>query len=546
MKARWMTLGLVLALASGTPAMAAQDKDLPASLDDLFALDEEDGKAGAGKPAADALPPSRDALFELAPAAARPPSADTAPLPARRDDLFGLPPAEPGLAREPVSPPSRDVSFAAAPAEPVASARAPADTSASRWRGFFQGELAYHDRGPAHWSKAMGRLELGTQGRLAQGGKWKLSGRVDYNAIFDLDDHYARAVRKDQRAEFQVRESYVDFAAADLEWRIGRQHIVWGEMVGLFFADVVSAKDLREFVLPDFQVLRIPQWAARAEHFGDDFHAELIWIPFPSYNEMGRPGVPGGKAGADYFAYPAVPLWDGGNRVVPNVLTWHEPAHRLSHTNYGLRLSTLRNGWDVAGFLYSSMDSMPTYRLQGKTLIAPGFVSYDYRAEHRRIHQAGGTLAKDLGPFVLKGEAIYTHGRRYNVRDPLDPDGLVRQQTLDWVVGFDFNPGADTRINTQVFQRIYFDHDDRIVPDRVENGFSLLANHKFAHNWTIDALLVHSLNRSDWMFRPKLIWNFRQDWRMTLGADIFGGPDDGFFGQFDKRDRVYGELRYDF
>jgi len=234
--------------------------------------------------------------------------------------------------------------------------------------------------------------------------------------------------------------------------------------------------------------------------------------------------------------------------VIPNFLSWDQPSNKLSNTNYGLRLSTLRNGWDVSGFLYSSMDSAPTYRRVNRTVAGP-VVIYDYRAEHRRIHQAGATLAKDLGPFVLKGEAIYTHGRSFNIRDAADPGAngsLVRQPTLDWVVGLEFTPGADTRLNTQLYQRIHPDHDARMIPDRVESGASLLVNHKFAHDWEVDALLIHSLNRSDWLFRPKLIWNFEQNWRMTFGADIFGGPADGLFGQFDNRDRMYGELRYDF
>jgi hypothetical protein len=51
------------------------------------------------------------------------------------------------------------------------------------------------------------------------------------------------------------------------EFRLGRQHVVWGELVGAFVADVVSARDMREFILPEpeLQMLRIPQWAARAE-----------------------------------------------------------------------------------------------------------------------------------------------------------------------------------------------------------------------------------------------------------------------------------------
>jgi hypothetical protein len=255
---------------------------------------------------------------------------------------------------------------------------------------------------PDHWSKVTGRLELGTQGRLAQGARWKVSGRVDYNAVYDLTDFYQSQVRDDQRAEFHLRETYVDFSAADWEWRVGRQHIVWGEMVGLFFADVVSAKDLREFILPDFQILRIPQWAARAEYFNNDFHAELIWIPIPSYDKVGKPADfsrPG--SGADFYPYPP------SSAGIPTILKEDKPSNSLSHTNYGIRVSKLTQGWDLSGFYYSSMNNYPTwYRNLGTTTFTP---------KHDRIWQLGGTLGKDMGNFVLKAEAVYTNGRRPNL-----------------------------------------------------------------------------------------------------------------------------------
>ena len=528
-------------LALGTPLLAtAQGAEAPVSRDALFDLEPIKEKTVAPTPAAaPEMPSSKDALFDLEPVkekTAAPAPVGTPEIPISKDALFDLPPPSEGttVTTTPVKAESKEALFGDIPGATVKE-----EKKSAAWNGFFQGELARTFADPDHWSKATGRLELGKRGRLDNGMQYKISGRVDYNAVYDINDFYASAVRKDQRAEFHLRENYLDFSSGDWEYRLGRQHIVWGEMIGLFFADVVSAKDMREFILQDFQLMRIPQWAARAEYFKDDYHAELIWIPFPSYDEVGKPFDPAtGRYGSDFYAYPATPLG-----IAPMVLGETKPASRLSNTNYGLRLSRLTHGWDMSGFLYSSMSSSPTAYAVDKTTI-PGV--YQYQLRHDRIHQVGGTLAKDMGGFVLKAEAIYTGGRRYNVTDAADPDGVVKQNTLDWVLGLDFNPGIDTRLNTQFFQRIYFDHNPNIIPDRVENGFSLLVNHKFSDALEAEALVVRSLNRSDWMFRPKLNWGFQPNWKLTFGLDVFVGPPTGIFGQIDNMDRIYTELRYDF
>lgn len=478
------------------------------------------------------MPMSRDALFGVAPEPATPAKQEAAP--ATKDDLFALEPVadKPQQAQPDAAlPATRDALFA--DDVPAKGEQKPeADTrTAFPLRGFFQTEFARTYADPEHWSKVLGRLELGTQGRFGQGVRWKLSGRMDYNAVYDLTDFYQKQVRDDQRLDFQFRETYLDFSTGDVDWRVGRQQIVWGEMVGLFFADVVSAKDLREFVLPDFQTVRIPQWAARAEYFKNDFHAEIVWIPFPSYDEIGKPRnflQPG--SGADFYPYPPT--------IAPTILGEEKPDASLGHTNFGGRVSTLASGWDLSGFYYSSMNSAPTFYRTGPNTFTP---------RHDRIWQVGGTLAKDFRDFVLKAEAVYTDGRRYNLRTDLtDADGVVVQNNLDWVVGLDFNLTSDTRVNTQLFQRYFFDHAAGIVPDRAENGLSLLVNHKFSGNWEAEALLVHSLNRSDWMLRPKASWGFRRDWKLTFGLDMFGGPPDGLFGQYDNQDRGYVEVRRDF
>jgi len=483
--------------------VAAKDDGLPLAKDDLFGVTPEVEKGVQPVPEPEgALSTSKDTLFGIEPSSGK----AEKELPASKEGLFNQEPATQIAKAEQGLP----------------------------LQGFLQTKLAYTYSDPDHWSYVLGRLELGTQGRLGNDVKWKVSGRAEYNAVYDLTNFYSDSVREDQRTKFRFGETYLDFSTGSLDWRVGRQQIVWGEMVGLFFADVVSAKDMREFILPDFQVLRIPQWAARAEYFKNDFHAEVVWIPFPSYDLVGTPfELAKTGAGSDFYPYPVSPAG------IPLVMDEKKPGYGLDHTNYGVRLSQLSHGWDVSGFWYSSMDSQPTFY---RDAINPQV----FYPRHDRIWQAGGTLAKDLGTFVLKAEAVYTDGHSFNVTDLLDSDGVVKQNTLDWVVGMDFNPTTETRLNAQLFQRIFFDHAPNILFDQYESGISLLVNHKFPHNWEAEALLIHSLNRSDWMVRPKLTWGFQPNWRLDLGVDVFGGPPTGLFGRYDNQDRVYTELRRDF
>ena len=453
--------------------------------------------------ASDGVPAGMEDLFADPPAATEAP-VDSAPMPAldaQLEDLFGTG-GEDG----------------AAPAAPAVT-------------GFFQSELAYSTASPSHWSKFRNLLEIGTGGDLDNGMRWKLSGRLSYDAAFDLEeDFYPAAVRKDRRREARLHETYLDVPAGDWALRLGRQHIIWGEMVGLFFA-VVSARDMRQFVAQDFELLRIPQWAVRAEHFGETVHLDAIWIPYMTYDEIGRPGD-------DFYRLPVPPA--PGHNVA--ILGEQTPANTLSNSAFGLRLSRMINGWDLSGFYYRSMDAAPAFTrtVVGNTLV--------FQPEHFRIQQLGATLSKDVGrSLILKAEAVYTLDKRFSVTDLNDPDGLVKQDMLDYVIGLEHTFDSGARINVQLFQRWFPDHVDSMVPDEVESGYSLYATTEWLNGKLRPELTwIQGFNQGDWMARPKLTWHFAPNWRAALGADLFNGRPTTLLGQFDDADRVYAELRYSY
>ena len=402
-----------------------------------------------------------------------------------------------------------------------------------RVEGFFQSELAYTTPNPEHLSKFRQTLELGVSGQWRPGLKWRVTGRFAYDAVFDLNDYYPDSVREDQQLEAMVRETYIDLSAGDWDLRLGRQHIIWGEMVGLFFADVVSAKDLREFILPDFNYLRIPQWAGRAEYFRGDFHGELVWIPYQTYDEIGVPG-------AEFYPYPAPPPPGYGYTIEPE----HRPDPSAQNAGYGVRASYLFSGWDLSAFYYQSVDAEPYFSRRIVTTPAPAYI---YTPDHDRIRQFGGTLSKDFMASVLRAEVIYTKDRWFGVDDVTDADGVVRQDTLDYVIGIEYLLPKESRLNLQWFQRWYPDHDPALSQDKLESGITVYASTKFrSGHIEPKVLLIGSLNRRDWLATPGVIWHLGGHWRMTLEADLFGGDVYGLFGRYRDKDRFNAEVRYMF
>lgn len=481
-------------------------------------------------PATKSVPPAKVAAADPPPPAAKTaatPKEDDLPL--SKDDLFGLDKPEPAESK----PSAPTAAAAAAKADQKAEEKSGA--SGLRLKGFWQSELAYRYHEPGQWSRAVNRLQVGTEGSINATTKWKANLRLDVDPLYYGTDNYPDLVKDDQKLNLLIRETYLDTSAGGWDFRLGRQNIIWGEVVGLFFADVVSARDMRDFVLPQFDVLRIPQWAVRAEHFGSRFNVELIWIPLPSYDNIGKPG-------SEFYPFPSDAAVPGANLAF---LDPQKPSSKPANSNAGIRLSTLAAGWDLSGFYYSSLDASPTFY---RDILPTPTPTVQYTPRHDRINQVGGTVTKDFGGGVLRAEAVYTTGRSYSVSRLDAANGVVQLDTLAYILSADFIPMRDLRLNLQFFQTRFLDYDPTllVLVDKNESGVSGLLAYEMEHGLEPQILIIQSLERAESMVRPRLTWKPEKNWRLALGADIFSGPARGYFGRYDNRDRVYVEARYTF
>jgi hypothetical protein len=401
-------------------------------------------------------------------------------------------------------------------------------------KGFFDGLAAYTTSGPTHWSRAVGRLQVSASGAFGSNITWKLGGRVDLDPVYFSSDFYLDPVKKDQRADFFYRENYIDFSAGDWNLQVGAQQIVWGEVVGIFVADVVSARDLREFLLPSFDIIRIPQPAVRAEYTSGDAHLEFVWIPVPAFDNIGKPG-------SDF--YPVRLPSPATSDIAALFRDPVTPRRTIENSNYGVRANATVNHFDIAAFYYRSSSAQPTFYPTATGDPAQPVV---FEPRYDRIWQAGGTLSKDLGDAVLRTEMVYTHGQGQTLAVSSLPIGVVTKSTFDYAVSVDFSLPGDTRLNIQGFQRVFSGGTPSDLAVKTDGfGASIFVSTKLGR-FEPQLLWLHNFKDAGGLIRPRLNWSVARNTMLGVGMDIFTGPDDGFFGRYNNRDRVYAEVRYDF
>ncbi|MBK7082383.1 MAG: hypothetical protein IPH55_17205 [Betaproteobacteria bacterium] len=424
------------------------------------------------------------------------------------------------------APASRDALFGDAPSE----------SQDAKLSGFYEFTPAYTYGDPKHWSRAANRLAVDARGDLGSGVKWKLGARVDVDPVYMGSNFYLQDVKENQRVTAIWRENYLDFDAGGWDFRVGAQNIVWGDVVGLFFADVVSARDLRDFLLPSFDVIRIPQWAARAEYSTGDSHVELVWVPVQAFDNIGKPG-------SDF--YPAPLPSPTPSNVAAVFQNPDRPSSSLGNSAYGFRANTLVGGWDIAGFYYRSFSSSPTFY---RELTGVASQPLTYQPRYDRIWQAGATFSKDFGSMVLHGEAVYASGQNYGTLDSAPPNGVVSRSTVDWIASLDVPLSEiEGRTNFQVFQRIYLDGgDDAVALKSGSLGVSAFVSAKFGGVWEPQLLWIQTFGGGGGLVRPRLNWTPVTNTSLSAGVDIFTGSSDGYFGRYRNRDRVYVEVRYAF
>jgi len=336
----------------------------------------------------------------------------------------------------------------------------------------------------------------------------------------------------DNSLELGLRQAYIDLYFSWMDLRVGKQQVIWGKADGVFITDVVSPKDLRESLLPDFEEIRLGVTAVKADFYIGEHTIELIWMPMftatamPGQGSMWRPAA----------TLPPGAALDTSRQEVPLALENSEVFARYSVMSSWGDLELVGGWmWDDDPAMHRTVTMDPETGQPGVT-ITP---------EHHRLPMGGLSFSTDAGPFVLKTEGAYYHDKRFQTMSPSDSDGLVEKGYVHWMVGatvklWEINTGL------QYIQRTIIDHDDSQVDDPFEHTVTARLSVDFLRE-TLHLSLFSYIGIEPWnaLVRPTISYDFPGGIQALVGTNLFFG-DEGPFGQFDSNDMVYAKLKYSF
>lgn len=337
----------------------------------------------------------------------------------------------------------------------------------------------------------------------------------------------------DRELELGLREAYMDMYFNNFDLRVGKQQIIWGKAEGVFITDVVAPKDLREFLLPDFDEIRMGITALKLNYYFGNSTLEAVWTPVFTPTQMPESG----SIWQPQMDFPALVSFDHSRSEI-------DPS--LKNSEVYLRFSTMASGFDyelVGGYFWYDDPAMHTIRhFDPQT---QQLASLTLMPEYHRVTMAGGSISTPIGPFLLRAEGAYYSGRYFQTTNPMVQAGKLKKDNLHYMAGLDYNLWGIT-LSAQFIQEYILDYEAGMQNDELDNTMTFMAKKDFLREklW-IELFSYIGINNEDALIRPKVTYNFADGFELLGGANIFLG-DNGRFGQYKDNDMLYVKLKYSF
>ncbi|GBE00561.1 hypothetical protein BMS3Abin07_02616 [bacterium BMS3Abin07] len=357
--------------------------------------------------------------------------------------------------------------------------------------------------------------------------QFKLDVGSDPFRLFSKTDFYYDHI--DDDADLEFRELYLDYTSAYFDVRAGRQIITWG-LGDMVFINDIFPKDYEAFFSGrPLEYLKKGIDGIKMGLYPDFLSIDIVVIPFFEPNNF--PG-----SGRFWMFDP-----------MPDIARSEEkPSVTLENTEVAVRLYRDVAGFDAALYFYRGFFRNPS--MIPDNPLAPSKLTLFYP----KLSVYGASLQGRAFDGVMSLEAGYYDSRQD--RDGTDP--VIPNSGARFLTGYQRQLWEDFTVGVQYYGEYMADYAnyEKNLPD----GFPGQKRYSDLFTVRLTQLLMHqtlrlsyfsfwSLSDGDYLINPEIKYSFTDSIWTAVGASLFGGGEKwSQFGQFDKNDNVYVQVRYEF
>jgi len=321
--------------------------------------------------------------------------------------------------------------------------------------------------------------------------------------------------------ELELKQLYIDVFFTSFDLRIGKQQIIWGKGDGVFITDLVSPKNLSEFILPDFDEIRTGLTALKTDFYAGSSIFEFVWVPV--------------------FTPTAMPDSDSIWNPMPFEIkdeNRKDVSKKLENSELFFRYSRLGSALDF--------EIVTAWMWDDDCSLEYDYGSGDITSSHNRIAAAGGSFSYPLGGVVIRGDGAFYTGKHFTPDfAPANSGKPIEKNYFHYLGGIDYTL-FDINLSSQFIQKVILDYEDVIAEDEIKNTVTFLAKKDFLRETlNLELFAYYGLNNSDWLLRPKVLYDLSDSVEIIFGSNLFFG-DSGDYGRFDSNDMAYTKVKYSF
>ncbi|WPE16465.1 DUF1302 family protein [Candidatus Thioglobus autotrophicus] len=354
--------------------------------------------------------------------------------------------------------------------------------------------------------------------KLDNGNKIKGNLKSAHDFIYDLDGSNYTATPSGYENEINLNELTLEGSLnSKLDFKVGRQIVVWGKSDSIRITDVLNPLDNRIPGLVDIKNLRLGRTMSKLDYYVDEYNFSAIALHENRFTE--NPAQY-----SDFKSAADKPT--------------HMPDDQLDNAGIALSLTGAFEGYDMG--LYFADTYIDKAYLKGDTLY------YDNKSK-----MVGAAYNQVVDSFLLKAEAAHFDKIKYNT----DANTTVDSARTDVLLGIEYNGITDGSIGYEIALRKI--HDYVATINSALNGYKreeeyqqVIRFNQAYFNQTLDLSVVLSAmgDSAQDGGSARITLDYAIDDQISVSGGVIDyiGGDNPMIDSYQENDRIFTKLSHTF